>query len=161
MKGFEPSLLEKLFDDEPHAVAPSRVFKSMSLDQYKESVARDLEGLLNSRAGFDEAMLQDFPNCQKSLATYGLRDFSTRSLANGQDRAEICTLLEQSIARHEPRLHNVWVTLEGTHRGVGGLRFLIHALLDIEPAREPVSFDAMLQPSTLQYSVSRMRRAAA
>ena len=27
----------------------------------------------------------------------------------------------------------------------------------LEPAREPVSFDAMLQPSTLQYSVTRGR----
>lgn len=161
MKGFEPSLLEKLFDDEPRATAPSRIFKSISLDQYKESVARDLEGLLNSRAAFDEAMLKEYPNCQKSLMTYGLRDFSTRSLANGHDRAEICRLLEQSIARHEPRLHNVRVTLEGNGRGVGGLHFSIHALLDVQPAREPISFDAMLQPSTLQYSVSRLRRAVA
>src|SRR5690606_17480142 len=52
MKGFEPSLLEKLFDDEPRATAASGIFKSISLDQYKESVARDLEGLLNSRAAF-------------------------------------------------------------------------------------------------------------
>jgi type VI secretion system protein ImpF len=161
MKGFEPSLLEKLFDDEPRATAPSRIFKSISLDQYKESVARDLEGLLNSRAAFDEAMLKEYPNCQKSLMTYGLRDFSTRSLANGHDRAEICRLLEQSIARHEPRLHNVRVTLEGNGRGVGGLHFSIHALLDVQPAREPISFDAMLQPSTLQYSVSRLRRTTA
>ena len=161
MKGFEPSLLEKLFDDEPRATAPSRIFKSISLDQYKESVARDLEGLLNSRAAFDEAMLKEYPNCQKSLMTYGLRDFSTRSLANGHDRAEICRLLEQSIARHEPRLHNVRVTLECNGRGVGGLHFSIHALLDVQPAREPISFDAMLQPSTLQYSVSRLRRAVA
>lgn len=161
MKGFEPSLLEKLFDDEPRATAPGRIFKSISLDQYKESVARDLEGLLNSRAAFDEAMLKEYPNCQKSLMTYGLRDFSTRSLANGHDRAEICRLLEQSIGRHEPRLHNVRVALEGSGRGVGGLHFSIHALLDVQPAREPISFDAMLQPSTLQYSVSRLRRAVA
>ena len=160
MKGFEPSLLDKLFDEAPRTTAGG-VFKAVSLEQYKESVARDLEGLLNSRAAFDEAMLKEYPNCQKSLMTYGLRDFSTRSMANGHDRAEICRLLEQSIARHEPRLHNVRVTLEGNGRGVGGLHFSIHALLDVQPAREPVSFDAMLQPSTLQYSVSRLRRAVA
>ena len=56
---------------------------------------------------------------------------------------------------------NGWVTLEGNGRGVGGLHFSIHGLLDVQPAREPISFDAMLQPSTLQYSVSRLRRAAA
>ena len=33
----------------------------------------------------------------------------------------------------------------------------ISAVLLVGPAREPVSFDAMLQPSTLRYSVSRGR----
>ena len=121
----------------------------------------DLEGLLNSRAAFTEHALTSFPNCQKSLMTYGLRDFSTMSLSNGHDRAAICRSLEQSIGRHEPRLHNVQVTLEGNGRAVGGLHFSIHGLLDVQPAREPISFDAMLQPSTLQYSVSRLRRASA
>ncbi|MFC3552425.1 type VI secretion system baseplate subunit TssE [Lysobacter cavernae] len=162
MKGFEPSLLEKLFDDEPKATAASGIFKSISLEQYKESVARDLEGLLNSRAAFAEDDLKTYPNCQKSLMTYGLRDFSTMSLANAYDRAAICRSLEQSVARHEPRLHNVRVTLEANARNaVGGLHFSIHALLDVQPAREPISFDALLQPSTLQYSVSRLRRVAA
>ncbi|MGQ4581983.1 MULTISPECIES: type VI secretion system baseplate subunit TssE [unclassified Lysobacter] len=160
MKGFEPSLLEKLFDDEPRATAASGIFKSISLDQYKESVARDLEGLLNSRAAFTEDALKAYPNCQKSLMTYGLRDFSSKSLANGHDRAAICRSLEQAIARHESRLHNVRVSLESNGRAIGGLHFSIHGLLDVQPAREPISFDAMLQPSTLQYSVSRLRRAA-
>ena len=161
MKGFEPSLLEKLFDDDARGQAANGIFKSQSLEQYKESVARDLEGLLNNRAAFAEDMLKTWPNCQKSLLTYGLRDFSTMSLANGHDRAAICRALEQAIARHEPRLHGVRVALEGNPRGLGGLRFAIHGLLDVEPAREPVSFDAMLQPNTMQYSVSRLRRAAA
>lgn len=161
MKGFEPSLLEKLFDDEPRATAASGVFKSISLEQYKESVARDLEGLLNSRAAFSEDVLKRFPNCQRSLVTYGLCDFSTMSLANAYDRAQICRSLELAIARHEPRLHHVRVQLESNSRSsVGGLHFAIHGLLDIHPAREPVSFDALLQPSTLQYSVSRLRRTA-
>ena len=161
MNGFEPSLLEKLFDDQPRVAAASGIFKSISLDQYKESVARDLEGLLNSRAAFTEDDLKDYPQCRNSLMTYGLRDFSTMSLANGHDRAAICRSLEQAIARHEPRLHNVRVTFEGNGRSVGGLHFSIHGLLDVRPAREPISFDAMLQPNTLQYSVSRLRRAAA
>lgn len=161
MKGFEPSLLEKLFDDAPRAPAASGIFRTISLEQYKESVARDLEGLLNSRAAYTEDSLKAYPHCQKSLMTYGLRDFSTLSLANAGDRAAICRSLEQSIARHEPRLHNVRVTLEANARSVGGLHFSIHALLDLQPAREPISFDALLQPSTLQYSVSRLRRAVA
>ena len=160
MKGFEPSLLDKLFDDAPRATTGG-VFKAISLEQYKESVARDLEGLLNCRSAFAEDELDAFPNCRRSMMTYGLGDFSGLSLANGHHRAEICRSLEQSIARHEPRLHNVQVSLQGNGRGPGTLHFTIHALLDLHPAREPVSFDAMLQPNTFQYSVSRLRRSAA
>jgi len=162
MKGLEPSLLEKLLDDAPKSpAAAGNIFKAVSLEQYKESIARDLEGLLNSRAAFDEEGLSAFPNCKQSLMTYGLGDFSAMSLANAYDRAAICRSLEQAVARHERRLRNVSVKLEVGAQFGGGLHFTIHALLDLEPAREPVSFDAMLQPSTLQYSVSRLRRQVA
>ena len=160
VKGFEPSLLEKLFDDAPKASASTGIFKSLSLEQYKESVARDLEGLLNSRAAFDDGDLSEFPQCKTSLMTFGLRDFSAMSLSNAYDRAAICRSLEHAIDRHEHRLRNVQVKLDETGELGGGLHFTIHALLDVHPAREPISFDAMLQPTTLQYSVSRFRRSA-
>jgi len=102
--------------------------------------------------------MAEFPNCKQSLLTYGLADFSAMSLANAYDRAAICRSLEQAVARHERRLKNVGVSLEVGSQFGGGLHFTINALLDLEPAREPVSFDAMLQPSTLQYQVSRTRR---
>ena len=96
MKGLEPSLLEKLFDDNPRSAGAGSMFKSISL--------------------------------------------------------------EQAVGRHERRLKNVSVQLDAGKQFAGGLHFTIHALLDLEPAREPVSFDAMLQPSTLQYQVTRARR---
>lgn len=160
MKGFEPSLLERLLDDEPKLRASTDVFKSVSLEQYKESVARDLEGLLNTRSSFDDEALKAFPNCQKSLMTYGLGDFSGMSLANAYDRAAVCRSIGQAIARHEPRLVNVRVTLSPAGRSISALHFTIHGLLNLQPAREPISFDALLQTHTRHYSVSRMRRIA-
>ncbi|MDR1075789.1 MAG: type VI secretion system baseplate subunit TssE [Xanthomonadaceae bacterium] len=160
LKGFEPSLLDKLLDDSPKRSDSSSVFKSVSLEQHKESVARDLEGLLNSRAAFSEDELERYPNCRKSLVTYGLCDFSGLSLANAYDRAKICRSLEQAIARHESRLVNVKVSINASGRSASALHFTISALLNIRPAREPVSFDALFQTNTQQYSVSRLRRAA-
>ncbi len=161
MKGFEPSLIEKLLDDAPGKPGTGGLARALSVEQYKESVARDLEGLLNSRSAFSPVELEEFPNCRQSLMTYGLCDFSSMSLASAYDRAEICRSLEEAIARHEPRLSSVQVRLDSDARLGGGLHFTIQALLDLQPAREPVSFDALLQPTTLQYSVSRMRRQAA
>ncbi len=159
MKGFEPSLLEKLFDDEPRSPAVG-AFKRLSMEQYKESVAADLEALLNSRAMVSDETLERFTECQQSLATFGLHDFSGRSLASFNDRTFICDSLKQAIARHEPRLRDVCVALEHSQRSAGSLRFSISALLVVHPASEPVSFDALLQPATLRYSVSKSRRAA-
>ncbi|WP_066092764.1 type VI secretion system baseplate subunit TssE [Xanthomonas massiliensis] len=161
MKGLEPTLLEKLFDDDPRTSALPAWSGALTLEQMKETVARDLEGLLNTRAAYDVQSLAAFPECQHSLMTYGLDDFSAMSLANGQDRARICRSLEGAIARHERRLRAVQVSLESNSLPGGGLHFTIHAVLDVSPTREPVSFDATLQPSTLQYQVSRLRRQAA
>lgn len=153
MKTFEPSFLDKLFDDHPKLPSEG-MFKRFSLEQFRGSVAKDLEALLNSRLAVREVSLEGLPECQRSLITYGLRDFSALSLASSHDRAYICRSLEQAIARHEFRLQDVDVELRVDDRQIGGLHFLIKATLLIHPSTEPVSFDAMLQPSTLQYSVS-------
>jgi type VI secretion system protein ImpF len=158
MKGFEPSLLDKLFDDNPRDAAGG-MFKRLSSEEFKDSVARDVESLLNNRFVVDEALLKHFPECQRSLVTYGIHDFSGRSLASSFDRAFICNSLELAISRHEPRLIKVHVTLKQDQRSTGALRFSISALLVVHPSREPINFDALLQPATLQYSVSRTRRA--
>lgn len=152
MKGFEPSLFDKLFDGDgqtPHAL------RRLSVEEIKETVARDIEALLNTRMVFTEASLKRFPECQRSVLTYGLSDFSGLSLASFYDREFICRSLEQAIARHEPRLTQVRVVLQVDSRATSVLYFAITAMLDVGPAHEPVTFDATLQPSTLQYSVSK------
>lgn len=160
MKGVEPSLLDKLFDDEP-GKSKNGIFKRFSTEEYKDTVARDIESLLNNRFLLDEHDIKHLPECQTSLITYGIHDFSGLSLASSYDRAFICGSLEKAISRHEQRLTNVEVTLRRDQRSTGALRFSITALLMIYPSREPINFDAMLQPTTLQYSVRRSRRAAA
>jgi type VI secretion system protein ImpF len=154
MKGFEPSLFDKLFaapSQAPHAL------RRLSVEEIKETVARDLEALLNTRMVFTEETLSRFPECQHSILTYGLSDFSGLSLASFYDREFICRALEQAIARHEPRLTQVRVLLQVDSRATSVLYFAITAILDVGPAHEPVSFDATLQPSTLQYSVTKGR----
>lgn len=152
MKGFEPSLFDKLFESEgqtPYAL------RRLSIEEMKETVARDIEALLNTRMVFTEEDLKRYPNCQRSVLTYGLSDFSGLSLASHYDREFICRSLEQAIARHEPRLKQVRVMLQVDGRATSVLYFAITAMLDVGPAHEPVTFDATLQPSTLQYSVTK------
>lgn len=153
MKGFEPSLFDKLFDDSPVL----HVRRRLSLEDLKDSVARDLEALLNTRTVIDEDLAGRFPLAVDSIASFGLNDFAGLSLASVHDRRRICTSIERAIARHEPRLKDVQVTLELNRHSINALFFSIRALLVVRPTQEPVSFDAMLQPTTLQYSIHRQR----
>lgn len=153
-KGFEPSFFDKIFDDQPMGAVRRR----LSLEQLKDSVARDLEALLNTRVVFDAEMAASFPLAARSVAGFGLADFAGLSLANVHHRRQICSSIESAIAAHEPRLRDVRVDLELHRNAVNALYFSINAVLVVRPAQEPVSFDALLTPTSLQYSVSRHRR---
>lgn len=151
IKGFEPSLYDKLFDDLPVGAARWR----LTLEQLKDSVARDLEALLNTRGLVDSDVWEGFPLATRSVAGFGLGDFAGRSLASIHDRRHICTSIAAAIEAHEPRLRDVRVELELHRKTVNSLYFSINAVLYVRPVNEAVAFDAFLQPTSLQYSVSR------
>ncbi|CAB3803294.1 hypothetical protein LMG28688_05742 [Paraburkholderia caffeinitolerans] len=148
---FEPDLFDKLFSNAPDSPA----VRTLSLEELKNSVARNIESLLNTRMVFSEEKLAGFKECAKSILTYGLEDFSGKSLASHEDRALICESIKRVIKRHEPRLKEATVQLEPRIQSISALHFSIKATLVVHPACEPVSFEAQLQPSTRQYSVSR------
>ena len=158
MKGFTPGLIDRLMDG-PVSGASGTVMR-MSVEELKDSVARDLEALLNTRTVVEEDLLQRYPECSRSIYTYGLNDFAGRSLSSPDDRAYICVCLETAIARHEPRLRNVKASLEIREGSINSLNFAITALLVVSTSEEPVNFDAVLQPSSLHYTISKARRAA-
>lgn len=153
ISNFEPSFFDKLFDDQP----VSAVRRRLSLEEMKDSVARDLETLLNTRIMVDPEMSAAFPLVARSVSVFGLADFAGLSLANVHDRERICLSIKTAIAAHEPRLRDVKVVLELSRKAINALFFSINAVLVVRPAQEPVSFDALLQPSTLRYSIRKQR----
>lgn len=159
MKGFSPALFDRLMDgygSGAHGATVSR----MSVEDLKDTVARDLEALLNTRVVIDEEALKRYPECARSILTYGLNDFAGLSLSSTDDRAHICACLEKAIARHEPRLRNVRASLTIQEGAINRLNFAIAAMLVVHADQEPVNFDAVLQPSSLQYTISKARRLA-
>ncbi|NHZ99007.1 type VI secretion system baseplate subunit TssE [Massilia sp. CCM 8734] len=158
MKGFTPGLFDRLMDVPVNGSSSGTVTR-MSIEDMKDSVARDLEALLNTRTVIPELLLQRYPECGRSIVTFGLNDFAGRSLSSTDDRAYICLCLEKAIARHEPRLRNVKASLEVREDSVNRLNFAITALLVVSSSQEPVNFDAILQPSSLHYTISKARRA--
>jgi type VI secretion system protein ImpF len=153
-----PTLLERLEDAQPHEYAERYSLRMITADDLKESVARDLEALLNSRCAFGREIFEQFPETLQSACSYGMDDFVGLSLSSPGDCNTICSSLERTIALHERRLKQVRVSLEIEDGAVNRLKFAIHALLVVHPSTEPVFFDALLQPSTLQYSVNKAKR---
>ncbi len=160
MKGFSQTLFDKLVGDHPLKTL-NGVIPRLTVEQVKDSVALDLEALLNTRAVISEETLAPFPECSRSMMSYGLSDFAGLSLASLDDRTFVCRSLETAIARHEPRLRNVRAALDVNQNSINKLYFSITALLVLDESKEPVSFDALLQPSTLQYSITSSNRTSA
>jgi type VI secretion system protein ImpF len=159
MKGFPQTLFDKLIGEYASKTVSANVIR-LSMEQLKDSVARDLEALLNTRAVIAEDILEDYPESSRSIVSYGLCDFAGLSLASVDDRVFVCRGLERAITRHEPRLRNVRATLEVDQNSINKLYFGITAMLVVNESKEPVSFDALLQPSTLQYSINSSKRIA-
>lgn len=157
MKGTPLTLFDKLLSD-PGINANHASVARLSVEQVKDSVAFDLESLLNTRSVVSEDLLRQYPECHRSIASYGLSDFSGLSLASLDDRTSVCRSLERTISRHEPRLRNVRASLELNSKSINKLNFSITAVLMIHESKEPVLFDAILTPSSLQYSINNTRR---
>lgn len=162
MKGYTPGLFDRLL----HAANPGpghgpgkNAAQRLTIEELKDSVARDLEALLNTRSSIPEDALKAYPECSRSMVTYGLGDFADRCLSSPTDRAAICASIEKTIACHEPRLQKVRASLDLQGESVNRLNFSITAVLVASVSQEPVNFDAVLTPSTLQYSISKAGKA--
>ena len=158
MQRFSLPLLDRLIDTAPRS--PSEPLRpTLSLEQLKDTVARDVEALLNARHGSKRDALGDYPNARSSVVAFGLDDFVAMSMASSVDREAICRAIERSITNHEPRLRNARVELDRRDAQTQKLRFSIKAMLVVHPLHEPVNFDAVLQTTTQSYAVQSGRRA--
>lgn len=152
-----PSILDRLLDNEPAVSKEPATSRIQDLRSLEGAVGRDLEALLNSRQETLEELPSEFVELNRSLLTYGLPDLTSLSLLSPDDRNRIRRSVEQAISVFEPRLQGVRVALEAPREHDRGLRFRIDALLRVDPAPEPVSFDAVLHLNTQQYEIKQDR----
>lgn len=146
-----PSVLDRLIDLEPKVATEPQAARSRLLAQIKAAVKRDLEWLLNTKLAIEPPA--GLPQLRASLLAFGLPDFTHSSLSNTQDQVTLRRAIEVAIQRFEPRLTGVAVTLVEGREFDRALRFRIDALLKVDPAPEPVSFDSVLQLHTKAFEV--------
>ena len=131
-----------------------------SVDQLRDAVARDLESLLNARSALDFESPHVPPGVRSSVLCFGVRDFVGRVLSNSEEQRHIGRSLAHAIETHEPRLRDVQIVFNEGGSTTNSLSFTIRALLIVYPAKEVVSFDAVLQPSLSRFAVTQARFAA-
>jgi type VI secretion system protein ImpF len=146
--GFRTTLFDRLLPE------TDQNDRGISLQELRESVASDLEDLLNSRMAKLDHVIDQFPLAKQSILQFGIIDFVGLSTANPIDRDKICQSIERSIAAHEPRLKQIKVEMLLDGQNMGALYLSIQAYLNIHPLFEPVIFDAVLKPTTQQYVIS-------
>ena len=153
-----PSVLDRLIDLQPQQTREPHRDQNQVLRELKQSVARDLENLLNTRFRA-KPFPPELDELHISLVNYGIPDFTGANLGVAQRRDEFRAIIERVLRAYEPRFKTVKVQLvanqEPTDRT---LRFRIDALLYAEPAPEPVVFDSALEPTSATFEVKRAAR---
>lgn len=121
-----------------------------SLEAIKQSIASDLQWLLNSRQSPSEQW-EGSPDLEASLLTFGLPDFTGMNPNHGADQERLRSGIESAIRQFEPRLDRVRVFLQAHLQTERSLHFRISALVRADLVNEAVSFETVLNVGTGSY----------
>lgn len=149
----QQSLIDRLIDRDPMSTTESRMTLAQSVSEFKQSVRRDVEWLLNTRR-IPEPAPDSMVELEHSLYEYGLPDITSLSADSPEVRTQLVRRIEEAITLFEPRLADVKITVTDT--GEGGtrqLRFLIEGMLRMEPNPEQVAFDTILDTTKCNFEV--------
>lgn len=99
----QPSLLDRLTDEEPTKTQESRDKRVLSLQKLRAGVLRDMAWLLNSGNLAATEDLSAYPFAAQSVLNYGMPDMAGLTVS-GADVGAIERELKQAIWTFEPRI---------------------------------------------------------
>jgi type VI secretion system protein ImpF len=148
-----PSVFDRLLDDEPDTRREPAKNRSQILSELRRSVRRDLENLLNTRVRC-VPWPAELNELKVSLVSYGIPDMTGAPLGTPREREEFCRTIQSTISLFDHRLKKLNVRLidqaEPLERTI---RFQIEAMLQAEPAPEPLLYESTLRLSTGTFEV--------
>jgi type VI secretion system protein ImpF len=107
----QPSLLDRLTDNNPEQRVEAREARVMNEAQLRECVRRDLSWLLNTTCMAAAQPLDAASEVSRSVVNYGICDLAGQTLS-GVDSGTLERVLRESIWFFEPRLLRDSVRLE-------------------------------------------------
>ena len=132
----QPSLLDRLIDNEPEKTQESRDQRVFSLTRLRDAALRDLAWLLNTTNLAAAQDLSAYPEVSSSVVNYGMPDLSGMTVA-GTDVAVLERAMRQAIVDFEPRiLHptlSVRLEVNETQMSHNAMTFLIEGELWAQP----------------------------
>lgn len=99
----QPSLLDRLTDNEPGKKFESRDRRVLSPQQLRESVRRDLAWLFNTTNLAAAQDIEAYPEVERSTLNYGLPDLAGKT-ASSVHVPSLEKLIRRAIWEFEPRL---------------------------------------------------------
>jgi type VI secretion system protein ImpF len=99
----QPSLLDRLTDDEPGKTKESQDKRVISMRRLRQSVLRDLAWLMNTTNLATTEDLEAYPEVNHSVLNYGLSELSGH-LVTGMDLGKLERMVRQAIQTYEPRI---------------------------------------------------------
>ncbi|NIF17277.1 type VI secretion system baseplate subunit TssE [Pantoea sp. Cy-639] len=160
----QPSLLDRLVDDEPGNLQETADKRVLSLQQLKASVLRDLAWLLNTTALLDSTATLNTP-AGTSVINYGLPALAGNSASN-IDLPALERIIHQAIATYEPRIlaHTLKVRALAAsgEMNANALSFEIEGDLWAQPAALPLLLqtDVDLESGHVRVAPAERRRRA-
>jgi len=117
----QPSLLDRLTDDEPDKRTETRDRRVIDIQRLREIIQRDLAWLLNTQNADSWIEPGRHPQAAQSVLNFGIGDLSG-SFATGDRAAAIRESIRQAVETFEPRLRRgsvqVDLTSQRVERGV-------------------------------------------
>ena len=153
-QNIQTSILDRLIDLEPGVSREPVQRKSLSFEQGKAAVIRDLESLLNTKSQIRE-VLPAYREVNNSLFVYGLRDFTSQNPKSIAIRQQLRQDILKTISLFEPRVKNVTVRTETPTEKERNLTFRISGLLILDPMTEPITFDTYLDINRGEYTIPK------
>lgn len=99
----QPSLLDRLTDDEPGKTEESREKRVISATRLRDCVSRDISWLLNCANMESSEDLGDYPEVARSVLNFGIPDLTGVALS-GIDAESLQRQIRKAILAFEPRL---------------------------------------------------------
>lgn len=132
----QPSLIDRLTDDEPASNVEAHSMRVMSISRLKRSVMRDLAWLLNCGNLAITEDLSDYPQVETSVINYGVACMAG-STVSSLDVGALERTVKQAILNFEPRIisETLRVKIEADRQkmNIRALTFTIEGQLWAQP----------------------------